>query len=264
MGDRVKESCCSTQQNIVHAVMNRLEKESLKKSVPFEELRELRLAAFSLKSQDANSAFVAAVALSRIVTISNCEIMIDEDVVSGVFQLLRIGASNDHVAAACNLLLAMFPHELESVQENILKASGIQFLHATLKRWPDSAAKIVETLQQCVHFFNSGQNVARESGVLESVLELHRTFADDYDTHSCIHAMCHLNYQNSRIAETHGLNVQYRMVFPQVIDAGNPVASPTSQNEPQQARGATSMCVLSQFFDSLQATCYRSSKTIRC
>jgi hypothetical protein len=220
--------------------MNRLEKENLKKAVSFEELREVRLAAFNLASQDIDTAFLSAVALSRIVTNSNCEIMIDQDVVSAAISFLQISTSNDHAIAVCDLLLAMFPHELESVQENILKASGIQFLEAARHRFPNSTQNIIDTLQQCVHFFNSGQNNARETGVLTSILELNKNFPEMYDTSSCIHAMCSLNYQSSVVAEAYGVDAQYTTAPPAFDDVYIPVESQRSETIPTTSRSVSS------------------------
>ena len=194
--------------------MNLLEKESLKKSVPFDELRALRVAAFDLQSKDVDTAFKAAISLAPLVSISNCDIILDQDAVSSTISFLQICTADHHVCSACDLLSAMFPHELELVQENILKVSGIEIIEATRNRFPNSTVKIVSTLQQCVHFFNAGQNNARETGVLQRLLQLDKDSPGIYNTHACIHAMCYMNFQNSSIAESHGFDVQYAINTP--------------------------------------------------
>jgi hypothetical protein len=211
--------------------MNRLEKESLKKAVPFEQLREIRLAAFKLTSQDVHTAFQAADSLSRIATISNCEIMIEHNVVTSAIQFINTCVSDSHLCTACDLLLAMFCHELELVQEITLAASGMQVLESARIRFPDSTTKVVQTLQQCVLFFNAGQNIARETGVLKCMLELNRNFPDMYDTHSCINSMCHLNYQSSLVAEVYGFDMKYKIAPSIQLKEDIPEGQPSSRTE---------------------------------
>lgn len=191
--------------------MNRLEKENLKKAVPFEELRDIRLAAINLQSTDADTACKAALSLASVASISNCDIMIEQDAVFAVVAFLENCTSDRHLCSACDLLLAMFRHELELVQENVLKASGIILLYNTLSRFPDSITKIIETIRMCVFFFNAGQNNARETGVLTGIIDLDRTSPGLYGTQSCMHAMCYLNFVNSSIAETSGFDTQYKI-----------------------------------------------------
>lgn len=230
--------------------MNRLEKESLKKAVPFEQLREVRLAAFNLTSQDVHTAFQAADSLSRIVTNSNCEIMIEHNVVTSAVLFINNCASDNHVCSACDLLLAMFCHELELVQEIILAASGLQVLESARLRFPDSTMKIVQTLKQCVHFFNAGQNLARETGVLKCMLELNSNFPGMYDTHSCILSMCHLNYQSSLVAEVYGFDMKYKITTQVEVKEEFTAEQPSSRTE----SSATSLAFSKKSQSSSRAT----------
>lgn len=192
--------------------MNRLEKENLKKSVPFEELRDLRQACFNLESTDADTAFKAARSLASLVSISNCEIVVDQDAVSATVSFIQNSTCDGHICAACDLLLSMFPHELELVQERILKVCGVQILEAARTRFPNSTIKIVKTLRQCVYFFNAGQNIARTSGVLLSILDLDRASPDEFDTKSCLDAMCYLNGLNTAIVHDYGFHFEDKIV----------------------------------------------------
>jgi hypothetical protein len=220
-------SCFSFFKHTTYDVMNILEKESLKSAVPFEELRDIRLAVFDLHSKETETAWKAAVSLSTIVSISNCAIIIEQDAVCAVIGFLELCSSDCHLVAACDLLLAMFPYELELVQEEIIKYSGIQKLHATLKTFPNSTKKIVETLRHCVHFFNAGQNNAREVGALLSILELNKIHPDLHDTKLCIRAMCYLNSLNSLLAETFGMDLRYAFDLQDIRPAvtGDPIDS---------------------------------------
>jgi hypothetical protein len=210
--------------------MNRLEKENLKKAVPFEELREIRLAVFNLQSKDPETVSKAAESLSLIISISNCIIVIEQDAVSAAIAFLDTCTSDRHLCAVCNFLMAMFPHELELVQEDVIKASGIQKLYATLQKFPNYTAMILTTIRHCVHFFNAGQNNARESGVLSGILELHKNNPGLYDTQSCIHAMCYLNILNSSLAETYGIDLRCK-----IQEVGLAINDERNSPEPLQA-----------------------------